>query len=697
MKTIRLIAKCILFVLFLISIQCTSISQSDTITMESLLDEMVSVEELALFPQPYYTTHQESSYDRRSISPDQAGWFANNDGFGIIREDTIDGRIEKVMFDEVGAGVITRIWITTIDKRGTWRFYFDGNTEPSWIVDGYDLMKFNIPSLGKGLLQPHTSYEPDGKGGNTLFLPIPYATGCKITFEDAEGVNPTPKYYGINFRKYPEDTRVESFSKEVVERCKDKIAKVDELLLNPKTKSDITLLKEEKRVSPSSSILVDLPNGQNAVYDLIVKVDSSGLNDFGQIMRELILVANFDNKETVWVPLSDYSGGGMGAPYVKSWYLNADGGGKVTSHWLMPYKEKGSLSIINLSQTDVNITMEISTAPLAWNDRSLYFHSSWKQENGIYIHNNPDEAEKCLDWNFTEIEGRGIYKGDILSLFNHAPRWYGEGDEKIWIDNDTFPSHFGTGTEDYYNSSWAPVYPFHTPFGGAPRADLPSSHGYNTFFRTRNLDGIPFNDSFRFDIEMIGWDSGYVDYATTTYWYGDYNAHTVTTSGAEEAKKKLVPTPYNPADYNIENSIEFENARILNKSENLHISTQLMHDFSDGRWSKATQLLGRNGNVGDYIELEFDYPKKGKYDVILYATHAKDFGILSFTLNGKPTNINFDAYGTEVTNSRAIKLGQVDTSKEKIILKVELIGTNKQSQGDRYFFGLDCLQSVSSN
>ena len=103
------------------------------------------------------------------------------------------------------------------------------------------------------------------------------------------------------------------------------------------------------------------------------------------------------------------------------------------------------------------------------------------------------------------------------------------------MDDDTFPSHFGTGTEDYYNSSWAPVVPFYTPFGGAPRADLESSHGYNAFYRTRHLDGIPFNKSFKFDIEMLGWKRGEADYATTIYWYGDPEAQVFGTSGIEEA------------------------------------------------------------------------------------------------------------------------------------------------------------------
>ena len=83
---------------------------------------------------------------------------ANNDGYGIVCTDTVDGRVERVMFDEKGPGAITRIWITTVDKRGTWRFYFDGESTPGWIVPAYDLMRFGIPRLGRGLLQPHTSY-----------------------------------------------------------------------------------------------------------------------------------------------------------------------------------------------------------------------------------------------------------------------------------------------------------------------------------------------------------------------------------------------------------------------------------------------------------------------------------------------------------------------------------------------------------
>lgn len=123
----------------------------------------------------------------------------------------------------------------------------------------------------------------------------------------------------------------------------------------------------------------------------------------------------------------------------------------------------------------------------------------------------------------------------------YAKSWYGEGDEKIWVDQEKFPSHIGTGTEDYYNSSWAPVVVSKTPFGGAIRADTTSSQGYNTWLRTRNLDGIPFRSKMKFDFELLSCFRGTADYSSTVYWYGDLDAKAEGTSGIDEARRELLP------------------------------------------------------------------------------------------------------------------------------------------------------------
>lgn len=346
----------------------------------------------------------------------------------------------------------------------------------------------------------------------------------------------------------------------------------------------------------------------------------------------------------------------------------------------------------NISAHTADVSMEVGTAPLPWGGRSLYFHASWRQQTGLPVYERPDDDANCREWNFATLTGRGIYKGDVLTLYNHSRAWYGEGDEKIWVDDDVFPSHFGTGTEDYYNSSWAPVVIFQTPFGGAPRADQASSHGYNTFFRTRNLDGIPFSSLLRFDIELLSWVRGTVDYATTVYWYGDMGAKAVDTSGLEEAAQDLLPVPGDLSKYRRENSIEFEETTPIASSPSIHFDKQSMLGFVDGQWSGGTQLLCIGGKPGDSVEFEFNQLEDCPYQLVVYATKAPDYGIVSFSVNGQDTHIKWDGYDTKVTLSDPISLGCYSPVRGALTLKISLSGANPKAVEEKNLFGLDAIQ-----
>ena len=102
---------------------------------------------------------------------------------------------------------------------------------------------------------------------------------------------------------------------------------------------------------------------------------------------------------------------------------------------------------------------------------------------------------------------------------NPTTEWPGEGDEKIWVDEEDFPSHFGTGVEDYF--SFCGYFRFNSPFSGEPRLDSSNFKGINTHYRTRNLDAIPFNSRLRFYLEMEGHEAGTVDVESAVFWYGE--------------------------------------------------------------------------------------------------------------------------------------------------------------------------------
>ncbi|PWV56359.1 hypothetical protein C7475_101874 [Chitinophaga sp. S165] len=488
---------------------------------------MTDFDAVTKFPSPSFTLKQASSYDRRSISPEQPGWFANGDFNQFIREEKKDDHNEFVMMDADGPGVIVRFWLTTLAKQGTMRFYFDNEENASLIISDFDLMKAGF-DLGPGLLNPHSSYEPQGKGGNTLYFPVPYQKHCKITWQFADSANmKTPHYYQINYRTYTPGTRVETFATDDLKRYKTAIDKAEAVLWNPPPVKGKDVVRHLK-LAPGKTASISMPNGAAAIRMLKLGLTSIDEKDKEKLWRSVMLKIQFDGHQTVLCPLGDFIGGGFGGKPVKSWYRELSDSGTLTSRWVMPYSKSAVLTIENKYDVEISLDVKATITPFRWNDRTMYFHTTYKFEQDIKDAKWDYDAGKVakndpagpIDWNFASIRGKGVYLGNTLSVNNHMKSWYGEGDAKAYVDQETFPSEFGTGLEDYYNTSWAPVVLYQTPFANAPRADQPSSAGYNTFTRTRILDAIPFSKTFSFDMEMLSWDGGTIDASATTYWYG---------------------------------------------------------------------------------------------------------------------------------------------------------------------------------
>ena len=112
------------FLLFLAAI-ALSACNNNKITLPGLLDEMVSYDESARYPSQPYAIGMESSHKRvntiKGIPSTGNYEFTPNDKAYYLRLDTIAGRIEKVLFDQSGPGVITRFSASTPQKSGVLR------------------------------------------------------------------------------------------------------------------------------------------------------------------------------------------------------------------------------------------------------------------------------------------------------------------------------------------------------------------------------------------------------------------------------------------------------------------------------------------------------------------------------------------------------------------------------------------------
>lgn len=512
--------------ILLLTITVQNTFAQKVITLPVLLKEMTDFDAVANYPSPTYTIKQASSYDRRSVSPDKPGWFANSDANQFIREEKKDGRTELVMMDADGPGAIVRFWLTTVVKPGTMRFYFDNEDKASLEIPGFDLMKGFI--LGPGLLNPHSSYEPNGKGGNTLYLPLLYQKHCKITWENPDtNTAKQSHYYQVNYRTYTPGTQVETFAVRQLKTYKVSIDQAEARLWNPTVPTGKQVHLNQTLATGKDAAVV-MPQGPNAIKMISLQLTTPDKANQESMWRQVFVKMEFDGNQTVLCPLGDFIGSGYGGKPIKSWYRSLAADGQLTSRWVMPYAKQAKITFINKAPFTVTVNADITITSFNFTSKTMYFHATYKYEANVKDVKWDYDLTKValrdtaapIDWNFATIKGKGIYLGNTLAVNNHMNSWYGEGDAKAYVDNEKFPSEFGTGLEDYYNTSWAPVVLYQSPFANAPRADNPSSKGYNTFTRTRALDGIPFTKAFAFDLEMLSWDGGTIDAAATTYWYG---------------------------------------------------------------------------------------------------------------------------------------------------------------------------------
>jgi hypothetical protein len=123
---------------------------------------------------------------------------------------------------------------------------------------------------------------------------------------------------------------------------------------------------------------------------------------------------------------------------------------------------------------------------------------------------------------FADIKGKGQFVGVNYYVNCPSTMWYGEGDEMVFIDGDTIATLNGTGTEDFFNTSWCPKELLQHPYFGYPRVNnetgwLGRTHVYRFFI----TDPVYFDSSCRFTIEHGHNNNLTLDLASVAYWYQD--------------------------------------------------------------------------------------------------------------------------------------------------------------------------------
>lgn len=663
-------------------------SPDQLVSPQSLLEEMIDRDAVARWPAPAYACKQASSHDRRKNNPaDPETWHANVDYGQFIRTEVNEGRQEWVILDDQGPGAITRFWIPLNAEKDKQliRFYFDGAVTPAITANLNELLSgrsFVPPPFAfvawneTNLLNQKLASSPARRGvAGDLYLPIPFATGCKVTLDEV------PFYYGINYRIYEPGTRVETFSRAGYDAARPAIERAGATLLaqpsGPRGEH------KQARLAGGGELALELPRGPASVCSLNVQIDP---RDQPQVLRSIVVQAAFDEEPTVWCPLSEFFGAGARLRPVRDWWRTVDEKGTLMARWVMPYQHRGRLSLKNFGRKAVSLKLSAATGPWTWDERSLYFHAAWHAQFDL-------KTRPYSDWNYIDVQGRGLYVGDTLTVFSPVAPWYGEGDERIFIDGESVASHIGTGTEDYYGYAWGMAGFFDSPFISMPQRDATGQgnwRGYTTTSRLRLLDGIPWRTRLQHNMEIWNWADTRVDYAVGTFFYARPQVQHNRSPQPPEVACSLRETPPDPSQFKIKGALECETMPIVAKSSDLRVGTQDA-GLKEGLWSGGKQLFVQATRVGDFIELAVPAAGPQPRKMTIYGTKSYDYGIMRFAINGQPAGREYDAYAPEPVASGPIELGTFQPKDGKLLLRVEVVGSNPAATGTRCFFGLDCV------
>jgi len=494
---------------------------------------------MTYFPEQEFKLKQFSSYNRKTVGLGQDGWFENEDMSHFIRVEENQGRREFVMFDHNGPGAIVRWWMTFWKAEdGILRIYLDNNPEPEIEGPPFEVISGQLLAP-EPFSQSLPSDAPLNERGHNLYFPIPYSDHCKVTYEcdslrEKEHFYWPDVFYNICYREYPKEVKVETFSLKGLIEIQEEIALAGKQLMENFSSSGIAETFDTE-VLPGDSIVFRFNDKSKAIDFLSVQIVSKNPQ---QALRSTVLSVSFDGKQSIWVPAGEFFGTGYKVLPHKSWVNETSLNGLMTSVWVMPFKESCRLSYINYGNDTIRMKGQIGLTDYEWRSNSMYFAASWHE----YYHlKTRDENNWMFDLNFVNISGKGLYVGDQVTLFNMAETWWGEGDEKIFVDGESFPSSIGTGSEDYYGYAFGHPEPFSHPFVAQPSGAGNFVPEMTINMRHRSLDAIPFTTSISSNIEMWHWASICLNYAMTAYFYVQ-DPYEINITPDTHAVKKLVAT-----------------------------------------------------------------------------------------------------------------------------------------------------------
>jgi hypothetical protein len=650
---------------------------SQVLTYVDLVHRLTDLEHLATVPAPGEKTAQFSSYDRASRYDEATGkyirWDANGDGDGFIRKE--DGKF--VLAEMTGPGCLWRIW-SPAPKAGHVRIYLDGDTNPA--VD----LPFAEYFSGKQAPFTRPAIVHIVSQGCNNYTPIPFQKSCKIVADENWGA-----YYHFGYTTFPPGTQVPTFKRELSPAENAALDEADTILnhCGPREFPNGHSSSSAEGLLAGNGSSGTEPGGSGAINCIRVKFDPPLTPADRDLLREISIQIQWDGESSlsVWSPLGDFFGTAPGANVYRSLPCGYTEDGWFYANWFMPFTNGAKIQFVNEGSNPHKLKYEISSEEIK-GDWSRYarFHAKWHRDEFL-----PAEPERQIDWPLLKTTGAGRFVGVMLHVWNPRGGWWGEGDEKFFVDGEKFPSTFGTGSEDYFGYAWSSPVLFNHAYHNQTYNDG-NSKGHISVNRWHISDQVPFEKQFEAGLEKYFANDRPTRYAATVFWY-------LAPGGGDLYSPVPVAERTNyfaqPAAKKIPGTLEGEELKILAHSGG-NPQVQDMTPWGES-WSNDAQLWWTDAKPGDKLELGLPVAKAGKYQVLAQLTKAVDYGIVQFWLDGERLGQPIDLFHDGVVPTGELGLGARALSAGDHKLTVEITGANPLAVKS-FMFGLDYVKLVAA-
>jgi hypothetical protein len=253
----------------------------------------------------------------------------------------------------------------------------------------------------------------------------------------------------------------------------------------------------------------------------------------GDHLKELVLRAYWDGnaKPSIEAPIGDFFGLNLNSYQIyESAYLACSPGKSLNCYFAMPYRQSARMTVTNEGKQEVGSfysNIDYMTVPRLPAD-AMYFHAQYRQATPN-VPTTGDAAKINLDgrsnYVFAETRGRGHLMGVTLGVLQNADRWWGEGDEMIFVDDESKPLINGTGSEDYFLGSWDfggrdGAQPFAHHYYGAPLIAAPERTGGRwCCYRWHGDNPVTFERYLKYTIEHGHANDRGDNFFSVGYWY----------------------------------------------------------------------------------------------------------------------------------------------------------------------------------